>query len=69
MRRIQLHLDEATDDRLAAEARRVGISKAALIRQRIDQASADHERDPIDALIGASGALPADNIDAIVYDR
>lgn len=70
MRRIQLHLDEVMDDGLADEARRQGISKAALIRRLLSQSvNASPGPDPVDAVIGAGDGVPADDIDAVVYGR
>lgn len=69
MRRIQIHLDDVVDDGLVVEARRRGMSKAALIRLLIRQASADRAADPLDAVIGTGDGTPAEDIDAIVYSR
>lgn len=57
------------DDGLVIEARRRGMSKAALIRHLIRQASAEPAPDPVDHLIGAGDGEPAADIDAIVYRR
>lgn len=69
MRRIQIHIDDAMDDELATEARRCGMSKAALIRLLLSQRRQVMEADPIDALIGAGDGEAAEDIDAVVYDR
>lgn len=69
MRRIQIHLDEAMDDELATEARRCGMSKAALIRLLLSQRRQVTDVDPIDALIGEGDGEAADDIDAVVYGR
>lgn len=69
LRRIQIHLDNLVDDRLAIEARRRGVSKAALIRQLISQASEHPAQDPVDAVIGAGDGEPVGDIDAAVYGR
>lgn len=69
MRRIQLHLDEAMDDELATEARRRGLSKAALIRLLLSQQIGVAVADPVDALIGSGDGGPVDDIDAVVYGR
>ena len=69
MRRVQIHLEEAVDDALAAEAARRGISKAQLIRDMLDQVMPDTGHgtpDPLDALVGAVDVDPAD-IDDVVY--
>ncbi|MCC7077910.1 MAG: CopG family transcriptional regulator [Acidimicrobiia bacterium] len=69
MRRIQVHIDEAMDDELAAEARRRGMSKAGLIRLLLSQQSQATASDPVDALIGTGDGDPAEDIDAVVYGR
>lgn len=69
VRRIQIHIGEAMDDTLATEARRRGLSKAALIRLLLEERLHTNQEDPIDAVVGAGDGLPADDIDAIVYGR
>lgn len=69
MRRIQIHIDDRMDDDLASEARRRGMSKAALIRLLLSQRRQIDHGDPIDDLIGAGDRDAADDIDAIVYGR
>jgi len=69
MRRIQLHLDDDVDNRLALEARQRGISKAAWIRHLIGAASTGPDGDPLTALIGKGDGAPVDDIDATVYGR
>lgn len=69
MRRIQIHLDQATDDALAAEAARTGTSKAALNRLAVSArfgrlVSADE--DPIDRLVGSVDVEPI-GVDDVVY--
>lgn len=68
MRRINVYIHEELDGRAEREARRRGISKAALIREslRAELGAAD-ERDPIDELVGLSDADPVDDIDAVIY--
>lgn len=67
MRRIQIHLEEETDQALAAEAARRGISKAALIREMVRQAFTRPGRDPMEGVIGAGDGEPADDIDRVLY--
>lgn len=69
MRRIQIHIADTMDDELATEARRRGMSKAALIRLLLSQRRQITKADPIDALIGAGDGEAADDIDAAVYGR
>lgn len=70
MKRIQIHIDSALEQRVAALARSRGISKAAVIRQCVEQSlppAADAD-DPWERLIGhAVGVEPADDIDAVIY--
>lgn len=71
MRRVQIHLGEAVDEALAAEATRRGISKAQLIRDLIEQAmpsttDAATVNDPLDELVGTVDIDPAD-VDEVVY--
>ena len=72
MRRLQIYLDEATDDALGQEAERRGVSKGAVIRQalahdlgpvRVDAAN------PWLALAGRFTDGGVDDIDAAIYDR
>jgi predicted transcriptional regulator len=72
MRRLQIYVDEDTDELLTREARRSRRSKAALIRDAVRDTYGVGERapasaDPIDAWIGSLDAEPGD-IDAVVYD-
>lgn len=69
MRRIQIHLDQAMDDNLATEARRRGLSKAALTRMLLAQRMQSDAVDPTDAVIGAGDGQNTDDIDAAVYSR
>lgn len=68
MRRVQIHLEESMDDRLAAEAARRNMSKAALIRAVLAETMAPDvaEDDPFDELVGSLEVKPAD-IDTVVY--
>lgn len=70
MRRIQIHIDEALDDAVAAAAARQGISKAALIRSCVAKMLriGPHDReDPWGAMIGWLDDDPVENIDEVVY--
>lgn len=70
MRRIQIHIDEALDDAVAAAAARKGVSKAALIRTCVARAL-ELERaggeDPWEAMIGWLDDEPVADIDEAVY--
>ncbi|MGH7687133.1 MAG: CopG family transcriptional regulator [Candidatus Dormibacteria bacterium] len=71
MRRLQIHLEDAIDDALAAEAARLGLSKAAIIRRALltdlpePPATAD---DPWEALNGWLAVGGVDDIDAAIYE-
>lgn len=71
MRRIQIYLDEALDDAVATEARRRGVSKAALIRDAVAgevPRVAAPAGDPWAALIGIGRGDGAHfDIDEVVY--
>lgn len=69
MRRIQIHIDDAMDDNLATEARRRGLSKAALIRLLLEQGVETETDDPIDRIVGGGDGLPVEDIDAVIYGR
>jgi hypothetical protein len=71
MRRIQIYIEEALDEALGAEAARSGRSKAALIRESVAVrfgALRQVGRDPLDDLVGAFDADPAD-VDEVIYGR
>ncbi|CAN5850816.1 hypothetical protein BH23ACT8_BH23ACT8_10860 [soil metagenome] len=58
------------DDELAAEARRRGMPKAALIRLLLrDGVAGPCGNDPLDAVIGRGDGHPVDDIDAAIYVR
>jgi Ribbon-helix-helix protein, copG family len=70
MRRIQIYIDEPTDDVLELEARRRGTSKAALIRRAVakDYPQPPTERDPWDEVDGVfDGGDPIADIDEVIY--
>jgi predicted transcriptional regulator len=75
MRRINIHLDEELDAELAAEAARLGESKAELIRRAarewLDRRSV---ADPADAWAAFTGAgtvslPPYSHLDELIYGR
>ena len=69
VRRINIYMDEDLDERAQREARRRRTSKAALIRQSLlTELGSRTPRDPLDQLVGASDAEPADSIDSVIYD-
>jgi len=71
MRRIQIHIDEDLDERLAAEARKANTSKAALIRESVAARygpQASIQDDPLTRLLGTVDAEPA-AVDDVVYGR
>jgi hypothetical protein len=70
MRRIQIHIDEALDAAVKAEAVRRGVSKAALIRSCIARevgAAAPAPDDPWGAMTGWLDDDPVDDIDDVIY--
>jgi Ribbon-helix-helix protein, copG family len=70
MRRIQIHIDEALDAAVTAEAARRGMSKAALIRACIARevrVTPPPPDDPWDAMIGWLDDEPVDDIDDVLY--
>ncbi|MGI8608566.1 MAG: ribbon-helix-helix protein, CopG family [Candidatus Dormibacteria bacterium] len=75
MRRIQIYIDERTDDALTAESRRRGIAKGALIREAVARsvvAAVSEEEDPWRAMAGWIEGAAGDervDIDEVVYGR
>jgi hypothetical protein len=72
MRRIQMHIDEDLDRAAAAEARRRGVSKAALIRASLEReldAAAPDPDDPWDAMIGWLNDGAVEDIDEVIYGQ
>lgn len=73
VRRINIHLDEELDAELAAEAARLGKSKAELLRQAarewLDRRTELEPEDPWAAFTGAGTAvLPAyGHLDDLIY--
>jgi predicted DNA-binding protein len=74
MKRLQIRIEDELDEALAVAAAQQGTSKAALIRQAIDEWYANAV-DGTEALLSMSGMFkggsPDDSasIDAVVYDR
>ena len=67
MKRLQIYIDEALDEALAAEAARTRTSKAALIRRFVaERLGPSPGRDPLDELVGAYDEAPGD-VDTVVY--
>ena len=72
MRRLQIYLDDATDDALGQEAERRGVSKGAVIRQALarDLGPLHAEAaNPWLALAGRFTDAGVDDIDAAIYER
>ncbi|MGH7687142.1 MAG: ribbon-helix-helix domain-containing protein [Candidatus Dormibacteria bacterium] len=70
MRRLQIHLEDAMDDALAAEAARLGLSKAAIVRTALLTDRPDFPAtsdDPWEALNGWLDIGGVDDIDAVIY--
>ncbi len=71
MKRLQIYIDEELDAALAVRARRLGTSKAALIRQYVSERIGErgHSVDPIDRLIGFVAGTPEDSasVDDVLY--
>jgi len=70
VRRLQIYMDEALDERLEAEARRRGVSKAALIRSAVAQdlgPTLPAVDDPWKALVGWLDDDPVEDIDELIY--
>lgn len=68
MKRLQIYIEEELDEGLAAEAKRSGISKAALIRRFVREGLGDPgaAADPLDRLVGAYEGDSGD-IDEVIY--
>ena len=71
MKRLQISLEPELDGALGAEARRQGVSKAALIRRWIRERVTQLppiEDDPLWELVGVAGPdVESEEIDEIVY--
>lgn len=70
MKRLQIYIEEDQDEALEVEAARRGTSKAALIREFVDERLARPRsgNDPLDDLVGAYDEEPGD-VDEVVYGR
>lgn len=69
MKRLQIYIEQDSDEALAQEAAASGQSKAEIIRRLVRQhiaTSVDH--DPIDDLVGFLD-IPAADVDDVVYGR
>ncbi|MET0642003.1 MAG: CopG family transcriptional regulator [Jiangellaceae bacterium] len=70
-KRLQIYIDEDLDAALAVRARRLGTSKAALIRQYVSERIGEREYsvDPIGRLIGFVAGTPNDSVsvDDVLY--
>jgi len=71
MKRLQIYIGEDLDAALAVRARRLGTSKAALIRQYVSEriGEREHSVDPIGRLIGFVAGTPNDSasVDDVLY--
>jgi hypothetical protein len=70
MKRIQIHLEEDLDDAAEREAKRRGISKAALIRGSLARELSPEPVDSVDPWARMCGWLddePIENIDEFLY--
>ncbi|MGH4020430.1 MAG: CopG family transcriptional regulator [Pseudonocardiaceae bacterium] len=67
MKRLQIYIEPESDEALAVEAAREGVSKAEIIRRLVAEYTGRHdELDPIDALVGCFGGESGD-VDEVVY--
>lgn len=74
MKRLQISIEPELDVALGAEARRQGVSKAALVRRWVAEELnplPPLEEDPLWAWVGGEAGKPDDSasVDAVVYDR
>jgi hypothetical protein len=71
MKRLQIYIEEDVDTALAVRARRLGTSKAALIRQYVSEriGGRANSADPIERLIGFVEGTPDESasVDDVVY--
>ena len=71
MRRIQIYMDDELDERLQAEARKMGTSKASLIRESVAARYATPRpigEEGISRLVGRIDVDPA-SVNDVVYPR
>ena len=74
MKRLQISIEPELDDALGREARKQGVSKAALVRRWVAERTSalpPLEEDPLWEWVGGDAGDPGDSasIDAVVYDR
>ncbi len=74
MKRLQISIEPELDAALGLEARRQGVSKAALVRRFVAEELKPPppiERDPIWEFVGAVEGAPDDSarVDDVVYGR
>ena len=70
MRRFQIYMDDGLDDRLEAEARRRGVSKASLVRDAVSRDLGSPPAEPLSPWQAMTGWLdldPIENIDDVIY--
>jgi hypothetical protein len=72
MKRLQIMIEEDLDQELGLQAKRDGVSKAALIRRYVRErlrrsALPPIEEDPLWELVGSVDAEPVDDIDEFLY--
>ncbi len=69
MKRLQIYIDEETDEELSRRALQRGTSKAALIREAVRREyHGARSKDPFEEWAGGIDEAPGD-IDAVIYDR
>ena len=68
MKRIQIYIDDPTDELLTRRARKERRSKAALIRDAVQATYGEPIRDPFDRWAGGVDQEPGD-IDEVIYRR
>ncbi|MDQ6747282.1 MAG: ribbon-helix-helix domain-containing protein [Candidatus Dormibacteraeota bacterium] len=70
MRRFQVYMEDGLDDRLEAEARRRGVSKARVVRDAVNRdlgMPAVEPPGPWQAMTGWLELDPVENIDDVIY--
>jgi hypothetical protein len=66
MKRLQIYIDDESNELLTRRSRREGKSKAALIREAVRREYGARTEDPLDGWAGGIDAHPGD-IDDVVY--
>ena len=74
MKRLQISIEPELDEALGREARKQGVSKAALVRRWVAERTCSLpplEEDQLWELVGMFGGSADDSrsVDAVVYDR